>query len=80
MNARISIQALGKKIRDEKKGGTCACNVFNSRASLLSITAFLGFHHLETIARFIDILDLADPDTAVVKFSIISRIKDAKEV
>jgi site-specific recombinase XerD len=44
---------------------TCARNAYDRGASLLSITAFLGFNHLESTARFIDVLDLADPDTAV---------------
>jgi hypothetical protein len=46
---------------------------------LTSITAFLGFNHLETTARSIDVLNLSDPDTAVEKFNIINRHKDVKE-
>jgi site-specific recombinase XerD len=44
---------------------TCARNAYDRGASLLSITAFLGFNHLESTARFIDVLDLADPDITV---------------
>jgi site-specific recombinase XerD len=44
---------------------TCARNAYDHGANLLSITAFLGFNHLESTARFIDVLDLADPDIAV---------------
>jgi site-specific recombinase XerD len=44
---------------------TCARNAYDRGASLLSVTAFLGFNHLQSIARFIDVLDLADPDIAV---------------
>ena len=44
---------------------TCARHAYDRGASLLSITAFLGFNHLESTARFIDVLDLADPDKAV---------------
>ncbi|NIV99504.1 tyrosine-type recombinase/integrase [Candidatus Saccharibacteria bacterium] len=44
---------------------TCAWNAYDRGASLLSVTAFLGFNHLESTARFIDVLDLADPDIAV---------------
>ena len=44
---------------------TCARNAYDRGASLLSITAFLGFNHLESTARFIDVLDLDDPDKAV---------------
>jgi integrase len=44
---------------------TCARNAYDRGASLLSVTAFLGFNHLESTARFIDVLDLSDPDTAV---------------
>lgn len=44
---------------------TCAHNAYDRGASLLSITAFLGLNHLESTARFIDVLDLADPDKAV---------------
>lgn len=44
---------------------TCAWNAYDHGASLLAITAFLGFNHLETTARFIDVLDFADPAEAV---------------
>ena len=46
---------------------TCARNAYDRGAGLVSITAFLGFNHLETTARFIDVLNLSDPDTAVEK-------------
>ena len=44
---------------------TCARNAYDRGASLLSITTFLGFNHLESTARFIDVLNLSEPDTAV---------------
>jgi site-specific recombinase XerD len=44
---------------------SCARHAYERGASLLSLTAFLGFNHLESTARFIDVLDYADPDSAV---------------
>jgi site-specific recombinase XerD len=39
---------------------TCARTAFENGANLLSLQAFLGFNHLETVARYIDILNLND--------------------
>lgn len=44
---------------------TCARNAYDRGAGLVSITAFLGFNHLESTARFINILELADSESAV---------------
>lgn len=44
---------------------TCARTAYDRGANLLSISAFLGFNHLESTARFIDVLNLADPGIAV---------------
>lgn len=39
---------------------TCARTAYDHGADLLSIQVFLGFNHLETVARYIDILNLND--------------------
>ena len=44
---------------------TCARNAYDRGASLPSITAFLGFNHIQSTARFINVLELSDPDIAV---------------
>lgn len=44
---------------------TCAWNAYDHGARLPSITAFLGFNHLESTARFIDVLELQEADAAV---------------
>jgi integrase len=44
---------------------TCARNAYDHGARLPAITAFLGFNHLESTARFINVLELSDPDIVV---------------
>jgi site-specific recombinase XerD len=44
---------------------TCARNAYDRGARLLSITAFLGFNHLESTARFIDALELQDANAGI---------------
>jgi site-specific recombinase XerD len=44
---------------------TCARTAYNCGANLLSIQAFLGFNHLETVARYIGVLGFVDPDSVI---------------
>jgi site-specific recombinase XerD len=44
---------------------TCGRRAYENGANLLSIAAFLGFNHLESAARFIEVIDFADPNEAV---------------
>jgi site-specific recombinase XerD len=42
---------------------TCARNAYDHGADLVSLQAFLGFNHLETVARHIGILDMKDTNS-----------------
>ena len=44
---------------------TCARNAYDRGARLLSISSLLGFNHLESTVRFIDVLELQDADAAI---------------
>lgn len=44
---------------------TCGRSAYEHGANLLSIAAFLGFNHLESAARFIKVINFADPNAAV---------------
>lgn len=44
---------------------TCARTAYDHGASLISIQAFLGFSHLETVARYIGVFDLRDTDSVI---------------
>jgi integrase/recombinase XerD len=44
---------------------TCARTAYDHGADLLSLQVFLGFNHLETVARYIDILNLVDIDSSI---------------
>jgi integrase len=48
---------------------TCARNAYDRGARLSSVSALLGFNHLESAARFIDVLELSDPETAIDKIN-----------
>ena len=44
---------------------TCARRAYDRGAKLVSIQAFLGFNHLETVARYIGVLDQKDTDSVI---------------
>jgi site-specific recombinase XerD len=44
---------------------TCARNAFDHGADLVSIQAFLGFNHLETVTRYIKIYNKPAPDSVI---------------
>jgi site-specific recombinase XerD len=44
---------------------TCARVAYDRGADLLSLQAFLGFNHIETVARYIGVLELKDPNSVI---------------
>lgn len=54
---------------------TCARVAYDRGADLLSLQAFLGFTHVETVARFISVLELKDPDLVIDQISYEDRTR-----